>query len=136
MHARACLGSETCSRCSIPAMHHRGSVNDCWHPCSTCNCTECRIPELVPGIAAALSRLSLAEAQAVTAHRAELRGSSPALTAALHVATAGRGHYHEAIIDDLLARTELRGSSPALTAALHVATAGAVISLAPYAVTA
>ncbi len=47
------------------------------------------MPELLPSIAAALSRLTLAEAQAVTAHRAELRGSSPSLVAALHVGTAG-----------------------------------------------
>lgn len=49
----------------------------------------CRVPELVPGVAAALRQLCLAEAQAVTAHRAELRNSSPALIASLHVGTAG-----------------------------------------------
>ena len=52
---------------------------------------EWRPPELVPGVAAGLAMLSLAEAQAVTAHRAEQRGSGPALVAALHVGTAGEG---------------------------------------------
>jgi hypothetical protein len=47
------------------------------------------VPELVAGVAAALRLLCLADAQAVTAHRAELRRSSPALVASLHVGTAG-----------------------------------------------
>mmetsp|Transcript_3044 Transcript_3044/g.8882 ORF Transcript_3044/g.8882 Transcript_3044/m.8882 type:complete len:385 (-) Transcript_3044:233-1387(-) len=47
-----------------------------------------RQPELVAGVAAGLAKWALAQAQAVTAHRAELRASSPALLAALHAATA------------------------------------------------
>ena len=46
----------------------------------------------MPGIAVALGKWALGEAQAVTAHRAELRSSSPALLAALHSGTAGGQH--------------------------------------------
>lgn len=43
----------------------------------------------MPGVAVALGKWALSEAQTVTAHRAELRSSSPALLAALYSGTAG-----------------------------------------------
>jgi hypothetical protein len=44
--------------------------------------------ELIPGVAAALSSVSLAEAQQLAAFRLEERGGAPATAAALHVAAA------------------------------------------------
>lgn len=96
----------------------------------------------MPGVAPELSRLSLAEAQAVTARRAQAHASQeetpdhvvvtpcqcriPELVPG--VATAlGRLSLAEAQAVTAH-RAELRGSSPALAAALHVATAGRLLS--------
>jgi hypothetical protein len=59
------------------------AANGCSAPTQT---TPPRPYELIPGVAAALSSISLAEAQQLAAFRLEERKGAPSLSAALHVA--------------------------------------------------
>jgi hypothetical protein len=49
----------------------------------------CRTLELQPAVLTALAKMALGEAQALTAHRGEVRGMAPLTVSALHVASMG-----------------------------------------------
>ena len=53
------------------------------------NCQSCRPAELRQGMPSVLSKLALGQAQAITAHRAEVKGSSPAMLASLFCGAIG-----------------------------------------------
>ena len=56
-------------------------------------CTRIRRPaELRPSMACALAKFALGQAQVITAHRAQVKGSSPALLASLHCGAVGMPH--------------------------------------------
>lgn len=47
-------------------------------------------------MAAALAKFALGQAQALTAHRAQVKGSSPSLLASLHCGAVGKSHTNDA----------------------------------------
>ncbi len=84
------LGMPLSKTCNSYGLHYQEkTTHQAFRASCLCAYWCCRPAELRQGMPSVLAKLALGQAQAVTAHRAQVKGTSPAVLASLYCGAAG-----------------------------------------------